>query len=77
MRHRLSTTNSSSSGRCLGEVAAAVGDVGVLVVEDAFGEAVPEHFELPVAQGAQGSVVSLATLSLGVVELTGPARVIQ
>jgi len=55
------------------EGAAAVGDVGGLVVGHALGEAVPEDFQPAVAEGAQGVVVALSDGDLVVVELAGPA----
>src|SRR4051812_41711959 len=69
MRHPLSTPESGGAS----EGSVAVGDVEVLVVEHALGEAVPEDLQPAVAQGAQGGVVAFSGADFLVVELAGPA----
>src|SRR3954454_12477673 len=69
VRHPLSTPRS----RCVSEGSVAVGDVHVLVVAHALGQAVPQDLQPPVAQSPQGGVVALSSGDFAVVELACPA----
>src|ERR1700753_4407966 len=75
MRHPLSTTGSGGLLELVGaaEGAVAVGDVDGFLVGGVPGQAVPEDLEPAVAQGAQSGVVFFPAVTLGVVELAGPA----
>jgi len=74
MRHPLSTPCGSGSQGHPSERPIAVRYVDGLLVEEALLQAVPEHLEPAVAEGAQGGVVALPLRPLPVVELAGPAR---
>ena len=73
MRHPLSTSGS----RGFGEGAVAVGSVRALVIADAAGQAVPEDLEPTVAQRAESGVVAFPGGNLAVIELPGPAPLLQ
>src|SRR5581483_3887708 len=73
MRHPLSTSGLGGVSEC----PVSVGDVDGFVVEHSLGQAVPQDFQPPVAQGTQRGVVAFLSGDFAVVELAGPAALLQ
>ncbi len=76
MRHPLSTT-AASGGLCDPvKRAVAVSGVDGFVVENAFMQAVPQDLEPTIPERPERGVMSLATGSLGVIELRVPTPIV-